>query len=227
MARITVDDIQSRIAAIVDQDEITTNITSTDYSLRLKYINMALAEWGETYDWQVLFREYNTQTSTSTGNTSITLPTNFRKLASYPLITYDGVTAKEFPEALPQEGGRFSDTDLRIEIHGDMMNRYTMRVLGTNLVSGASIKVPFYASPQSVASPANVPEIPNPEFLVKRTIAYIWEAREDSRFPLLKQEAEKLLRNMIEYDNVFSEASTFDRVRTVEQNRYGFRLGRD
>lgn len=227
MARKTLDGLQGEIAALVDQDENTSNISSTDYSLRTKYLNMALLEWAEAYDWQVLYSEYNTLTSTSTGNASISLPTNFRKLASFPFITFDGASTAKFAEVRPQEQGKYNATDKRVEMWGNPQEGYTMVVRGAALASGASIKVPFYRSIQSLASPANVAEIPNPDYLVKRAVAYLWEAREDARFVQAKQDAEIILRNMIEYENVFSEASTNYRVSTVEENRFNFRIGRN
>ena len=228
MARVSTDEVQSRIASIVDQDQNTANISSGDYALRLKYMNMALSEWQESYDWQTLYTEFNSLVSTSTGNASIALPTDFRKLASFPMITWDGTTTDSFPETRPQEAGRYNATDKRIEILGNPQDAYTMRVYGVTLVSGASVKVPYYMSAQSLVSPANIAEIPNPEYLVKRSIAYLWEAREDSRFVVMKQEAERILAQMIDYENVFSEASTNDRIKSVDEMRFGdFRWGRD
>lgn len=227
MARITVDELQSRIGALVDQDEVTSNISSTDYSLRLKYLNMALLEWAEAWPWQALYAEYNMLISTSTGNASISLPTEFRKSASYPRITYDGTSTAEFPDTRPQEAGRYGASDKRVEFLGNPQDGYTMRVYGVTLASGASVKVPYYMSVQSLASPANIAEVPNPDYLVKRAIAYLWEAREDGRFVQAKQDAEIILRNMIEYENTFSEAAENRRVYTTDEARYGFRMGRD
>lgn len=227
MTRISVDEIQSRIAAVTDQDEATANIDATDYSLRLKYINKALLEWAEAWDWQVLFKEYNGFISTSTGNASVALPSDFRKLASYPRITYDGSNTEEFNEVLPQEDTQYSDTDKRVWMLGNPSGGYIMRIFGVTLVSGASVKVPYYASPQSLVSPANIAEIPNPDYLVERTKALIWEASEDPRFPQAKADAERILSNMIEYENVFGRAATYDTVKTVDETKHNFRLGRD
>src|SRR3990167_7346378 len=227
MSRLSVDEIQSRIAAVVDQDEDTGNISSTDYSLRLTYINSGLHRWAEIYPWQVLYGEYNMLVSTSTGNASIVLPVNFRKLASYPKITYDGVSTEEFPEVLPQEDGQYTDTDKRVWLMGNPAGGYILRVFGTTLVSGASVKVPYYKAPASLVSPANLVDVPNADYVVQRTTAAIWESREDPRFPQAKVEAERILQNMIEYENVFSRASDADRAKTVEQTKYNFRIGRD
>jgi hypothetical protein len=96
-----------------------------------------------------------------------------------------------------------------------------------HLESGASIYVPYYAYPASLASPANQVSCPNPDYLVQGVIGDIWEAREDARFQQAKAEADMILKNMLEKEFTPNEASANDRVKTVEQTRYGFRLGRD
>lgn len=226
MAQITVDAIESAMAAYLDQDENTSNISSTDYSLRLKYINMSLNEWENSYDWQVLYKEYNMLVSAATGNASIILPTNFKKLASFPVISTGGST-NLYADTRPQEAGQYSDFDKRVEILGNPQDRYYMRVYGVTLASGASVRVPYYASAQSLATSSSIAEIPNPDYLVKRSIAYLLEVREDARFPQMKQEAERILATMIDLENVFGEGSTFDRVRSVDETRYKMRWGED
>ena len=226
MARESVDLIQSRIGAIVDQDPVTTNISTTDYALRLNYINLALKEWQEATDWKTLYNEFNSLISTSANNASIALPSDFRKLASYPVITWDGTTTDTFAETRPQDAKQYLSTDKRIEILGNPQDNYTLRVYGATLVSGASVKVPYFMSVGSLVSPADIPEIPNTNYLVKRTIAYLWEAREDARFPQMKQEAERELANLIDTENVYSEASASDHVKTVDETKNAdFRWG--
>lgn|SRR3990167_3051629 len=225
--RISVDEIQSRVAAITDLDENTSSISSADYSLRLKYINMAVKEWSEINRWRALFSEYNVLISTSTGNASVVLPDNFRSIAGYPLITYDGVTTDKFAEVRAEEDNQYADTDKRFWLLGNPNSGYILRVFGTTLVSGASVKVPYYKAPASLVSPANLVDVPNADYVVQRTTAAIWESREDPRFPQAKVEAERILQNMIEYENVFSRASDADRAKTVEQTKYNFRIGRD
>lgn len=219
----TVENIQSEIASIIDGDNVLANINSTDYSLRLTYMNMALREWQEAYDWQSLYKEYNTLSSQASGNASVVLPQDFRKLASYPVIANDVLSSGLYPETRPQEAGRYSSTQQRVEILGNYRDNYVMRIYGTNLISGASIKIPYYASAGSLVSGSVVP-IPNPDYLTKRTLAYIFEANEDARFPQAKLDAERILGSLIDYENVFSEASDSDRVKSVDE-RHGFRMG--
>lgn len=224
---ISVDEIQSRIASILDQNEDATAISTADYSLRLKYINMSLREWAEANDWKVLLGEYNMLVSTSTGNASIVMPSNFRKPASLPLLTFDGATTDAFDIVQLQDNYRFDEVHRRVVFLGNPNSGYVMRVYGTTLTTGASVKVPYYASPQSLASPTNISEVPNPDFLVKRSIAYWWEAREDARFVSAKSEAQQILQNMIEYENVFPVGADYGRVKSFEETTYNFRLGRD
>lgn len=218
----SVDEIQSRLAATLDQDPNSGNISTTEYALRLNFLNQAQREWAEAWDWKVLYKEYFTQTSTSTGNASVTLPSDFRKLSSYPLVTFDGTTTEEFSEIRPQEDRGFTASDRYSYVLGNPAVNYTLVLRGPNLVSGASIKVGYFSSPQSLASPADVPAVPNPDFLVKRTLAYWWEAREDSRFVNAKREADNILRNMIEYENVFGDSAQYKRIKTSdESHRWG------
>jgi len=68
---ITLEEIQARIAALIDQDSQAPDQTSEDWLLRRRYVNMAQDEWGELYDWRVLYKEYNTMTSTPTSNITV------------------------------------------------------------------------------------------------------------------------------------------------------------
>ena len=223
---LSLDNIQGRIAAILDKNEDTADITAADYSLRREYINMAQHEWAETYDWRSLYRESNIRVSTSTGNASVVLPSDFRKLANFPRITFDGVTSEYFPEIRPQEKYMYADTDRYITILGDQNVGFTMFVNAPTLASGASVFTPYYASPASLVSPANVVMCPNPEYLVQRTLAYVWESYSDPRFPQAKSEADKILQNMLSYEQVYGEGYN-DSVKTQEQKYHNFRWGRN
>jgi len=226
----TVDNVQSRVAAVVDQDEDTDNISTSDYSLRLEYINRRERTWSETGKWQALYSEYNSIASTSTGNASVALPSNFRMLASRPKITYDGTTTVTFPEIRGQEESTFTaSADRYVKIMGNDASGRSMFVnstlSGNNMNSGASILVPYFSSPSSLASPTNTVICPNPNYLVQGVIADVWEAREDARFQQAQVQANLILQNMLEFESTPSEAAYNDRVRSVDQAKHGFRWG--
>ncbi len=187
---------------------------------------MAQREWAETYDWRSLYRENDSVISTSTGNASVVLPDDFRKLAAPPRIAYDGATVKDFPEIRPQEKGMYDSTDKYIYILGDQNAGFTMYVNAGTLASGASIHLPYYRSPASLVSPVDVAMCPNPEYLVQRALAYVWESQADERFPQAKFEADKILQKMLEYEQVYGEANE-NRVYTVERKAFkSFRWGK-
>lgn len=217
---MTLDTIQSRIAAYADEDPVTGNISDEDYALRLNFVNQAITEWQEATNWKVLYTEYNTLTSTATGNLSIALPTNFRKLASYPIIAGEAL-----PETNPIHSSQFAETEKRIEVLGNPATGYNLRVYGTALISGASIKIPYYAAANALASPADISEIPDSNYLVKRSLAYMLESRDDAKFVEMKGEADRILGNMIDRENVHSVAADESTVKSVLQTKYGYRIG--
>jgi hypothetical protein len=227
----TVDDIQSRVAAVVDQDNDTSNISSADYALRLNFLNRRERTWSESGRYQVLFKRFNASTSQSTGNVTVSLPSDFRELSSFPDITYDGQNTELFPEIQGQDEGQFLDSDRYVEIIGNSFDGYSMIVNpGTDngfMASGASIKVPYYAVPTSHASPANNVTCPNPEYLVYGVIEDVFMAREDARSELARFKAETILANMLEKETTPSVAAYDNEVKTVEQTRFAFRIGRD
>lgn len=223
---VSLDGVQGKVSAIYEENEKTSDISSADYSLRREFINMAQREWAETYDWKSLYREDNSVISTSTGNASVLLPTDFRKLAAEPRITFDGVTTEDFPEIRPQQRKMFASTDRYIYVLGDQNTGHVMFVNAEVLSSGASIMLPYYRSPASLVSPADIAMCPNPEYLVQRTLAYLWEAKSDARFPQAKVEADKILRQMLEFEQVYGEGYD-DRIWTVERTTFGgFRWGK-
>ena len=224
--KVTLDGIQEKVAAVLDQNESTSAISAADYSLRRTYINMAQREWSEAYDWKSLYRESSLRVSTSTGNASVLLPLDFRKLANFPKITYDGVTTEFFHEIRPQEKYMFADTDRFIYIMGDQNAGHIMFINVSTLASGASIQLPYYRSPASLVSPADISMCPNPEYLVQRSLAYWWESGSDARFPQAKAESDKILKQMLEHEQVYGEGYD-NKVYTVERTDFNsFRWGK-
>lgn len=227
----SVAEIQARIAALVDHDASAPSATSDDYAHRLKLINLAQSEWAQLYDWKVLYKEYTTLTSTATGNVTISMPSDFRKLAGYPRITADGTSTYDFPEISPTERSQYTPTaDRFCYILGNPSGGYDLVVnpatSNGQLASSASIYVSYYASAQSLCSPVDVSMCPDPEFLVHRATAYLWQSTEDDRFPIAQAEAEKRLARMLERENTHSEANS-GRIKTEAETKYSFRIGRD
>lgn len=219
----TLNDVITKISALVSQETSVTN-TSDEYALWRSYVNMAQHEWAEAYEWPSLYREYCAQTTAAgahANGATISLPADFRKFAGYVKVTADGTTTDEYPEIDPYKKDQHLDTDVYMYRIGD----YMVVNPGT-LVSGASYTIPYFKAVASLASPADAIECSNSEYLVQRCIAYIWESREDGRFPQAKVEAEKILMRMIEFES--ARGAGYDAsIQTPEQRNFNFRLGRD
>ena len=226
----TVNEIQQAVAAVVDLDQDTANISTADYALRIDYMNRRERKWAEITDWQVLFTEYATQTSLNSGNVTVALPTQWRKPAGYPVITYDGVDTKQFTEIQKQEEGQYTSTDKYVYYGGDPSGTQVMVVHpGTSsgfLASGASIYIPYFKSPASLSTSTSKITCPNPDYIIRGVIADVWEAREDARFEIAKAEANEILRNMLERENTPSIAASNRHIKSIDQTRFSHRWGK-
>ena len=92
--------------------------------------------------------------------------------------------------------------------------------------SGASIFYSYKATANSLLSPADVSMCPDPSFLVKKSVAYFWQARDDGRSVQAMNDSDRILGRMLE-EEMTKGHSYDDRVQTAEETRYGFRLGRN
>lgn len=220
-----VDEIQSRVASIVDQSTDTPTQSGDEYALRLKYINRAYEEWATAYDWEALRRSLWVSI-TGVSQASVSMPTDFRKMAAFPRYYSGGVSGgEEWSEIKPEHRGLYTSSDKYFYILGYRENHTMFWNPGT-LASGASLVIHYFSHPTSLASPADTLVVPDPEFIVDRTIAYILEARSDARFQGTEVKARERLLQMI--DNEKNKGlSLTDDVMTDEQLFHSFRIGRD
>lgn len=222
MANVT--DLQARIASIVDQDDAPTAGGDT-WDLRLKYLGRAQNKWAEAYDWSAAYKEVNTLTSQATSNTSITMPSDYRKLAGEPKVATSGTDETCYPQVDPKRREQYGGSDEYCYELGNPSDGYTIVLHPGSLISGASVFYNYYAHAGTLASPANVSMCPDPEYLVTEAVAQLWEAREDPRYPEMKSEADRRLAQMIENEN--TPGVGFDNKATMpETTKHGFRWGK-
>lgn len=222
---IDVTEIQKRINALVAQDPTSPTAGGTDWNLYLKYINMAQNDWQEAYGWPSLFKEVNMKASAATGNVTVDLPSDFRRFDGYLRICDEDNSDHEYPQIDPQKKSQYDETDKYFYVLGYPGSYHMVINPGTH-GSGASIFYSYWSTGASLASPADVSLCPDPAFLVQRSVAYIWEARDDGRYVGAKAEAERILSRMLEFEE--TKGHSYDsRIQTIEESRYGFRVGRD
>jgi len=228
MSRLTVTKIMQSIAATVNQESTAPTAGGDEYNLWLEYINRALFEWANATDWEVLRKTFYPSVTIISGAT-IPMPLDFRKIAAEPRLYTDGIEIGiPFPEILPEQTGLHSEITKYITVRGDTSAGYNILFHPATMSSGASLEVQYYSTPTSLATTTEIPVIPDSQFLVDRTIAYIFEARSDSRFQLEENKARDKLLNMIENNNATkydSYAGQNPVLSTMQKS--GFRVGRD
>lgn len=221
---ITLNDIQIKMSLTLDQSVTPPTPEGSEWQLRTSFINRSYEEWANAYDWEAL-RSNTWVTVTGVSQASITLPASFKKMASFPLYHSSGVAGGEqWPEIQPHETKLYDTSDKYFYVLG-YRGAQTMVWNPGTMSSGASLYLEFYTYPTSLASPADVPLTPDPEFLVERSMAYILEARSDSRFQEIEAKARSLLLNMISNEDYRGRAYN-NKIFTPERLQ-GFRLGRD
>lgn len=218
----TVDEIQQQIASEIDQSSTAPTTSDADWTIRLNLINRSLRDWADTYDWEALKKIYNVNISTSTGNASISLPSNFKKIDGYVRIpNYDLQIVN------PTENLLYTDSEKYVNILGNDVDGKTMYINAGTLASGASVQFTYYASPATLATTTQKSEISDPSYLVQRTLYYLYKGREDGRFPEAKVESDRILARMIENENTKGWGEKDRRVHVYSHPFRNFRVGRD
>lgn len=220
-------ELQNQIASEIDQSATAPTAGGTDWNIRLNALNRSNFDWSEAYDWRALLKIHNGLVSTASANASYALPSDFKKLDGFPLITWDGSNTDQFTPIDATKNQQYLDTDKYVNILGNDKDNKVLYIHSNQLVSGASIQFTYWATPASLASATNLTECPDPTFLIQRSLYYIYKGREDGRFPEAKVESEKILARMIENENTLGQAHSDNRVHNWNETRFGFRVGRD
>ncbi len=232
MARLTVDQIMQQIAATVNQEANSPTAGGTEYKLWLEFINRAQTEWSEAHDWEEL-RKFYSGTVSGLSQATVALPDDYQNMAGPPRLFLDTAQnreteGEEFPDILVEERGLYSSTDKYVYPLGNIQDGYSLIFHPASLSSGASIVIQYFSTPTSLASPANIPPVNDTQFLIDRTISYIFEARSDPRFQQQETKAREKLLQMVENADLakYNSYNTPQPVKNTLQKR-GFRVGRD
>ena len=216
---ITLNGILQKIGSYVDQD--TTLPTGTDLTTRVNLVNRALNEWADTYEWKQLRRTYSPTVLLSM--VSVGLPSDFKRLMG---AIYDQsiTSSNQYVEIRPEERFIKLSSDKYVVVWGDPAAGTYINI-NPALGSGASIVMDYQSYPSSLATLQDVSQVPHPEYLAQRAIAYILESRSDSRFPSAKADADRMLQSMIE-EEAAPTGGQNNRVPDYFRSN-NFRVGRD
>jgi len=223
-----VEEVQVRIASLVDQSISPPSDGGGEWNLRLKYIVRAIEEWGQSFDWEALRKEFWPEiTGTSQG--SISLPDDYRKEASRPIYYSGNVqNGEEWTFINSEDRKKYSINTKYCYTLGNRADGKTLVWNPATLASGASLLISYYSYPTSVASPADKIVVPDIEYVVNRSVAYIFESRSDARFQQSEFKARERLLNMIDTEQEQKYAGKgMAGSADVQADNRGFRLGRD
>lgn len=211
----TLQQLLSDIGAFIDQD--TTLPTGTEMDVRVNLVNQSLNEWAEAYQWQSLRSTAALPFALSA--TSVGLPANFKKLMS-PVVDVTISGDNKYVE-IPASDRFKTLHDRWVVVGGNESTGKYMLIAG--MPSGASLVFDYQRYPSALATLVDVAEIPQPAYLVKRTLAHILESRSDTRFPDMQAQADRVLESMIEEEDVPSGGAN-NRVPDWARST-GFRIG--
>lgn len=229
MSRLTVNQIFTEIASTVNQEATAPASTSSEYSLWLSFLNRGIREWAEANDWESLKKTFYPNV-TGISCATVALPDDYKKLANSPQLFLDNSNdVTSFPEILEEEAGIYLDTDKYITETGNVSDGFALVFHPGTLSSGASIAIQYYSIPTSLASPSQYPMVPDSEFLIDRTISYIFEGRSDPRYQINEAKARNKLLLMVEDANLskYNSYSNPNYIGNGPLKRSGFRIGRN
>lgn len=215
-----VESILKSVGAITETEAILP--TGVDLDVRIQYINDALGEWADSYTWKDLntTKTFNI-TADQVALTGMSLPTTFREPLTpfYITNTINGIPDKY---ELIDKAQRFNmDPDAKYcYIDGTIMNKYLY--VNTSLASGAVCQMDYMAFPTAITTTTDYLPITSSQYVISRVSAKVFQARGDARFPGLQAEAQRLLSNAIEEQNV-----PFGKVNRIPVQNAGFVIGVD
>lgn len=210
-------EILKSVGAITDQDASLP--TGSDLTQRLQFANDALGEWADTYTWTDLRSTIYVNTTTASV-TSLGLPVNFREPLS-PLVEFNDDGSKWVYNVVPavDRFNKFS-TDKYCYLDGTYPTKAL--IIPNALPSGASLQIDYMSFPSSLATLTDTVPVSATQYMVKKIAALVLQGRGDPRFPSIQNDAQRILSNAIEEQNV-----PFGRVNRIPYYTAGFSIGYD
>lgn len=217
-----------QIASTVNQEATAPTAGSDEYNLWLQYLNRSQEEWSEAFDWESQRKHY-WPSVTGISQASVTLPTQFDKLAAPVKVFSTGRTDPYiYSYILDENEEMYDSTDRYVKLTGDISSGKSLVLNPGTLASGASLYIQYFATPSTLSSASQYMAMEDSQFAVDRTIAYIFESRSDARFQIEETKARERLLSMVENANdaKFNSYAASSYVPSTLR-RAGFRVGRD
>jgi hypothetical protein len=215
MPTLTKTQIFSAVAADAKGQAVAPTEGSTEWNQWSSWLDEELYSLGEVSDWT----EFKTTLTVSANqsDTSIALPTNFKKLAGHP--SFNGNLANEV------DYDQFQlHSDNALVCHPGYDNGWYL-TFKPALAEDMNISIPLQTYPMSLVTPTSVINFRNPYYLVKRLKVRVFKKRQDPIFTEIEAEADTMLQQLLENEN-YKHAQYVHGASTPEE-RAGFVLGLD
>lgn len=184
----TLNDILIAVNSYTDLEAILP--TGTELTTRTSYANQAVKDAASLYT----FPQFSTPYEIYATGATVSLPTDFRELESFPKYKSSGVDT-DIPVYKP---GVLQTESVYSYVLGNPSNGYDLILTG---VSGATISMVYQRYPTGFTTLTSVCELPDPEYVKQKVISYVLQSRNDDRFLVVERDAQTRLANMVGREN--------------------------
>ena len=184
----TLSDILIQANSFTDLEAVEP--TGTDLTTRTNYANQAVKDACSLYT----FPQFSTPYTVYATGATISLPSGFRELESFPKYRNSGAET-DIPVI---KAGIISDETVYSYVLGNPSEGYNL-VLGG--LSGATISMLYQRYPTGFTTLTSVCELPDSEYVKQKVISYVLQSRNDERFLVIERDAQTRLANMVGREN--------------------------
>jgi hypothetical protein len=164
--------------------------TGTDLTTRTSYANQAVRDACSLYT----FPQFSTPYTVFASGATVSLPTDFRELESFPKWVYSGIET-DIPII---KAGVLTTEPRYAYVLGNSLLGYNLVLSG---ISGATISILYQRYPTGFSTLTSVCELPDPEYVKQKVISYVLQSRNDDRFLVIERDAQTRLANMVGREN--------------------------
>ena len=188
MAR-TLSQILTDVNASLDLDAALP--TGTELTTRANYANQAVWDAAATGQLSEFKREYISTATLAT----VSLPTDFKEPQENPRLLDSTGNWQEYEIIEAEQKYQYVSTDRYAYVMGDPAGGYNL--IFNNLITNATLSFIYQRYPSGLLTLADKCELSDPQYVARKTEAYVLYSRSDDRFPIAEEKAETALANMM------------------------------
>lgn len=166
--------------------------TGTELTTRSNYADQAVWDASATGQLSEFKKEFITTTSSLA---TIPLPSDFRELMEWPQILDSTLNWNSYEPIEVEQKYDYSTADRYCYILGNPSEGYNLVI--NSIIAGATLSIIYQRFPSGLLTLADVCELADPQYVVRKIESYVLYSRSDDRFPIAEQRAQQSLANMM------------------------------